>query len=62
MELEKLCFKCKSTKFRRVNRMGFLQTTLLPYFGYFPWECVMCRRKTYFRDSGHKPIVRGSRA
>jgi hypothetical protein len=42
--------------------MGFLQTTLLPYFGYFPWECVMCRRKTYFRDSGHKPIVRGSRA
>jgi hypothetical protein len=45
---------------RRVNRTGFLQTKLLPYFGYFPWECVMCRRKAYFKDSGHKSAVRRS--
>ena len=43
---------------RRINRKGFLEQTLLPKFGLFPWECAMCRRKTFLRDNGHSDIRR----
>ncbi len=49
---EKVCFWCGSTRFRRVNRSGFLQRYVLSALGWFPWECVMCRRKTLVRKSG----------
>jgi hypothetical protein len=49
----KVCFWCRSKGFRRVNRTGFLRRHLLPLFGFFPWECMTCRRKSYFRDDGH---------
>ena len=55
---KKICLKCGSTGFRRVNRVGLLQNYVLPYFGYYPWECVMCRRKRYFRDNGHRSGAR----
>ena len=51
---EKVCNRCKGTSFRRVNREGFLQREIYAYFGYYPWECVMCRRKAYFRDEGRR--------
>lgn len=49
---EKVCFWCGSTRFRRVNRAGFLQRSVLSWLGWYPWECVMCRRKTLVRKSG----------
>jgi hypothetical protein len=51
----KVCNRCQGTAFRRVNREGFLQQVVYPYFGFYPWECVMCRRKVYFRDEGRRP-------
>jgi hypothetical protein len=26
---------------------------LLPVFGVFPWECTLCRTRTFYRDDGH---------
>lgn len=43
---------------RRINRKGFFEETLLPKFGLFPWECAMCRRKTFLRDNGHADLRR----
>ncbi len=50
---EKVCFWCGSTKFRLVNRAGFLQMHILSFFGFYPWECVICRRKTLLRKARH---------
>lgn len=46
---------------RRINRRGFLEETLLPKLGLFPWECAMCRRKTFLRDNGHSELRRKAR-
>jgi hypothetical protein len=35
-----------------VNRCSLLERTLLTWLGFFPWECVSCRRKRFFRDQG----------
>jgi len=56
---DKLCIWCNATAFRRINRHGFLQEVVFPYFGYYPWECVMCRKRAFFRDDGHKDIKKG---
>lgn len=48
----KVCFWCGSTHFRRVNRKGILQQYVLSLLGWYPWECVNCRRKTLIRKSG----------
>ncbi len=36
------CLKCGRGKVRRVYREGFLQTTIFPLFGYYPWRCSRC--------------------
>jgi len=33
----------------RQQRYGFLQTKILPLLGLYPWECLHCRRLSYFR-------------
>ncbi len=48
------CSRCHPGLFRRVNRTTVLQRTLLTWLGFFPWECVSCRRRKFFRDSGRK--------
>jgi hypothetical protein len=60
MVSDKVCPRCKNTTFRRINRIGFLQRVVLPWLGFFPWECVMCRRRTFFHDAGHRPSERGT--
>jgi len=44
--------------FRRINRVGFLERVLLPRLGFYPWECAVCRRKTYRRNDGHRDMKR----
>lgn len=51
---EKVCKRCKGKAFRRVNRESFMQRVVYTYFGYYPWECVMCRSQTYWRDEGRR--------
>jgi hypothetical protein len=47
------CFWCSSTGLRRMRRSGFLRRVILPLFGYYPWECMSCRRILYLKDDGH---------
>ena len=56
---QKVCSRCKNTAFRRLGRYGPVERYLLAWAGLYPWECVMCRRKTYLRDEGRKPSERG---
>jgi hypothetical protein len=45
---------------RRLSRAGVLERKILPYLGYYPWECSICRAKTYFRDEGQRRRSRTS--
>ncbi|HVG26640.1 MAG TPA: hypothetical protein VM865_03455 [Acidobacteriaceae bacterium] len=35
-----------------MNRKGWAQMKLLPLLGIFPWECIMCRSRIFYRDDG----------
>jgi DNA-directed RNA polymerase subunit RPC12/RpoP len=37
------CQTCGINYLRRLHRRGFLQRTVYSLFGYFPWECPICR-------------------
>ncbi len=50
----RFCTRCTPAVFRRINRVTPLERTLLTWLGFFPWECVSCRRKRYLRDSGRR--------
>ena len=39
---------------RRLGRAGFLQAKVFPLFGYYPWECSICRRKRLLRLRGKR--------
>jgi hypothetical protein len=54
LDTRRYCSRCHPGLFRRINRTTLLQRTLLTWLGYFPWECVSCRRVKFFRDSGRK--------
>lgn len=38
------CPHCEGIELRRQGRVGFWQRVVLPRFGYFPWECGLCRK------------------
>jgi hypothetical protein len=48
------CSRCSPGLFRRINRVTLLERTFFTWIGLFPWECVNCRRKRFFRDPGRK--------
>ncbi len=54
----KKCARCQASAFRRINRVGFVQRVLLPWLGFYPWECAICRRKKFFRNDGHRDMKR----
>ena len=56
--IRRQCSRCIPALYRRINRATFLERTLLTWFGFFPWECVSCRKKRYFRDQGRHRSVR----
>ncbi len=37
-----VCTRCGSNM-RRLSRKGFLQRKIYSFFGYYPWECPLCR-------------------
>ncbi len=49
------CSRCMPALLRRINRSTLLERTLLTWLGFYPWECVSCRRKRLFRDQGTRP-------
>ncbi len=46
------CPSCKTKSLRRVSRKGFWQKHILTLFGYYPWECITCRKVYRFRERG----------
>jgi hypothetical protein len=60
--MKKKCGRCQAERFRRVNRVGFFERSVLPLLGFFPWECALCRRKVMLRDDGLQWIMAKSRA
>jgi len=42
------CTKC-GTEMRRVVRETFLQRKVYPLFGFYPWECPLCREPILYR-------------
>jgi hypothetical protein len=45
---------------RRLPRAGFLQQYILPFFGYYPWECPICRKPRLIRYRGSRERLPGS--
>jgi hypothetical protein len=58
--MKKQCGRCHAEEFRRLNRVGVLERKVLPLLGYFPWECALCRRKTYLHADGHRVLALNS--
>lgn len=54
VEARRYCSRCSPGLFRRINRVTLVERTLFTWFGFYPWECVSCRRRRFFRDSGRK--------
>lgn len=44
--------RCGAKAFRRINRITFMERVVLPWLGFYPWECAVCRRKTFLRNDG----------
>jgi hypothetical protein len=59
--MNKHCPTCPRAEMRRLNRMGFWERRVLSFFGYYPWECVICRKKRYRRGSGTRRAAVGTR-
>jgi hypothetical protein len=32
---------------------------LLSLLGFYPWECIICRKRVYFRNDGHDLMTKG---
>jgi len=47
-DAEVKCAACGSS-LRRLSRKGFLQTRVYPFFGYYPWECPLCRQQLFIK-------------
>jgi hypothetical protein len=52
VECQRQCARCVPGSFRRINRSTLLERTFFTWLGFYPWECVTCRRKRFFRDQG----------
>jgi len=46
--MDMYCKKC-GTSMRRLSRRGFLQQNIYSLFGYYPWECPLCRKPTMLK-------------
>jgi len=56
-----LCPACGHDRLRRAERHGFLQLTLAPFFGLYPWECANCRAHFLFKKRHQQHRNRSSR-
>lgn len=54
---DKTDLKCAScgNDLRRLSRNGFLERKVYSYFGYYPWECPICRQRIFVKKKNkHK--------
>jgi hypothetical protein len=48
------CTKCHFGKLSRARRVGLLEDSFLPFFGYFPWICAACKQRVLLRERGER--------
>jgi ribosomal protein L37AE/L43A len=46
------CPNCKEEQLARIGRRGFFRERVFPKFGYYPWECAICRNEFLIRKRG----------
>jgi len=54
------CPNCRSLSMRRISRSGFLQKTIFPLLGYYPWKCASCRLEKLFHNRGPRRSSRSN--
>jgi ribosomal protein L37AE/L43A len=52
MKTKLVCPACRHEQLARIARRGFLRTKVYPLFGFYPWECAMCRKEFLIRKRG----------
>lgn len=52
MKTKLTCPHCRREQLARIARRGFFRQKLCPIFGFYPWECSMCRRQFLLRKRG----------
>jgi DNA-directed RNA polymerase subunit RPC12/RpoP len=50
------CSRCGSGVFGRVQRMGFLQMHILPFFHLYPWRCVICGKLVFWSARSERDL------
>ncbi|HWA93698.1 MAG TPA: hypothetical protein VG844_03785 [Terracidiphilus sp.] len=51
---EVYCKQCGGSRMRRLPREGFMQKNIYAIFGYYPWECPVCRVTQYVHLRGKR--------
>jgi len=51
--MDMYCVTC-GCEMRRLMRESFLQRKVYPLFGYYPWECPLCRELVMFKARHRK--------
>ncbi len=46
------CPNCGQEQLSRIARHGFLRKIVYPLFGFYPWECAICRKDYLIRRRG----------
>jgi ribosomal protein L37AE/L43A len=46
------CPNCNEEQLARIARHGFLRKHVYSVFGYYPWECAICRSEFMIRKRG----------
>jgi hypothetical protein len=46
------CPNCRQEQLARIARRGFMRKHVYTLFGYYPWECAICRREFLVRKRG----------
>jgi len=48
------CPTCGIDYMRRLQRKSFLERRVYSLFGYFPWECPLCREPHFIKERHQK--------
>jgi hypothetical protein len=48
------CKKCGANEMMRRKREGFLEKSIYPRFGYYPWVCAICKKEVLLKVRGDR--------
>jgi DNA-directed RNA polymerase subunit RPC12/RpoP len=56
------CPNCRHEQLARIARHGFLRKKVFSIFGFYPWECAICRRQfmLWKRGAAYRKVSRPS--